>query len=439
MNQNKEGQKRRPIAIDLFSGAGGLSLGMESAGFEVMISIEIDPVHSAIHNYNFPNCANICRDISNVSSEELWNILNDKDINEVDLLAGGPPCQGFSQMGYRHIEDPRNKLVFEYVRVVRDIKPKYFIFENVPGIVSGKHRGFIEGLCHEFIQMGYNTIVPVLILNAADFGVAQNRSRLILLGWRKDMPKPVYPETLFEKTTANSANSKSREPSSLPPWLGASDVLSDLEGVSVFIGKDEGISPDKLNYCGLRCNFSFDPNGVFHLCHRRTFTEKLIYGHLSSTHTEQSIVRFKNVPQGVVEPTTRLFKLHPYRPSNTLRAGTDSKRGAHTAPRPIHYSHPRCISIREAARLHSFPDWFQFHRTIWHGHRQIGNSVPPLLAKEVAQSLIGLLGYDLSKIPVDNLPPSDLGLLSLTMHQACNLFGVRKDVIGKRNRNKGNT
>lgn len=144
MNQNKERQKRRPIAIDLFSGAGGLSLGIESAGFEVVISIEIDPVHSAIHNYNFPNCANICRDISNVSSEELWNILNDKDINEVDLLAGGPPCQGFSQMGYRHIEDPRNKLVFEYVRVVRDIKPRYFIFENVPGIVSGKHKGFIK-------------------------------------------------------------------------------------------------------------------------------------------------------------------------------------------------------------------------------------------------------------------------------------------------------
>lgn len=421
----------RPIAIDLFSGAGGLSLGMEAAGFDVAISVEIDPIHSAIHKYNFPLCETVCRSICEISSKEFWQILDNRRIDSVDLLGGGPPCQGFSQIGYRQIDDPRNWLVFEYLRVVRDLKPKYFIFENVPGIVAGKHKKFMDELCNEFRKIGYQTLKPASILNAADFGVAQNRSRFILLGWRSDMLKPVYPDSLFNKS--KKSNRHESLPS-LPEWLGVYEVLKDLERVPVFIHRDGGINPDKLDYSDIRCDFSFDPKGAFSLCHRRTFTDPLVYGHLGSQHTEQSINKFKKAVQGETEPTSRLFKLHPHRPANTLRAGTDSKRGAYTAPRPIHYSQPRCISIREAARLHSFPDWFQFHRTIWHGHREIGNAVAPLFAKRIAEIIVPLLGFDPKEIPTYKLPKADLKLLAMTMQQACDLFGVTRDVIGTRHR-----
>ncbi|MFM7189792.1 MAG: DNA cytosine methyltransferase, partial [Microcystaceae cyanobacterium] len=185
---------QRPIAIDLFAGCGGMSLGLEASGFDVAIAIEFDAVHSLVHHFNFPDCHTICRDINQVTSAEILEILSAKGYSsDVDLIAGGPPCQGFSLMGKRQLDDPRNSLVFQYVRLVAEIQPKYFIFENVPGMATGKHRLFLEELINQFETVGYRITQPVQILDASEYGAPQKRKRLILLVSRSDHKPPPPP------------------------------------------------------------------------------------------------------------------------------------------------------------------------------------------------------------------------------------------------------
>ena len=129
----------RPIAIDLFAGAGGLGLGFEQAGFDIVAAVEIDPIHCATHQFNFPNCVTICKSVINVTGDELRRRAG-IGRRDLDVIIGGPPCQGFSLMGKRALDDTRNQLVFHYVRLVMELKPKYFVFENVKGLTIGKHR-----------------------------------------------------------------------------------------------------------------------------------------------------------------------------------------------------------------------------------------------------------------------------------------------------------
>ena len=146
----------RPVAIDLFSGCGGMSLGLEAAGFDIAASVEIDPIHSLVHHYNFPYGVTVCQDVAKLSCEELLTAIKNQGFTtDIDLIAGGPPCQGYSYMGGRVLEDPRNQLIFEYARIISTIRPKYFIFENVPGIASGKHQQFLEELIAIFNQNHY--------------------------------------------------------------------------------------------------------------------------------------------------------------------------------------------------------------------------------------------------------------------------------------------
>jgi DNA (cytosine-5)-methyltransferase 1 len=178
---------KRPIAIDLFSGCGGMSLGLEASGFDVAVAVEFDAIHALIHHLNFPYTTTICDDINNLKTDYLKDILKQKGIdNDIDLIAGGPPCQGFSLMGKRQLDDPRNSLVFEYFRVIKDLKPKYFIFENVPGIAVGKHQQFLAELITEFENIGYHIAKPVKILDASLFSAPQKRKRLILIGSRRE-------------------------------------------------------------------------------------------------------------------------------------------------------------------------------------------------------------------------------------------------------------
>ena len=135
-----------------------------------------------------------------------------------------------------------------------------------------------------------------------------------------------------------------------------------------------------------------------------------------------------------MEQVSRFYRLHPDKPSNTLRAGTASNRGAFTAPRPIHYELARCISVREAARLHSFPDWFQFHRTIWHGFRQIGNAVAPAFGKALGDSVIRALGIDVAALPIKELAEQDEQLLMMNMRDAARHFDVPSNTIEPRRR-----
>ena len=421
----------RPVAIDLFSGCGGMSLGLEAAGFDVAVSVEFDAVHALVHHCNFPYGRTICKDISKLKSEELLTALRDGGYSEeIDLIAGGPPCQGFSHIGKRQLDDPRNSLVFEYLRIISDLKPKYFIFENVPGIASGQHKKFLNELICEFEKIGYHVDLPFKILDASLYGAPQKRKRLILIGTRDDQKKAFYPTETHEEGDSKVSSLFEISKKNLTT---VGMAISDLANHPAFIDSDTGISAKDLDYSGFRENYSLIPNGEFKLCHRRSVRES-VFGHIGSKHTEKSIDRFRNTEPGTVEKTSRFLKLASSGLCNTLRAGTASDKGAYTAPRPIHYSEPRCITVREAARLHTFPDWFQFHGTIWHGFREIGNAVIPLLAKKLGDQVIEALGIDNEQLPTYVLDAVDEKYLKYNMGQASAYWDIPDDVIPKRKR-----
>ena len=404
---------KRPIAIDLFAGCGGMSLGLEASGFEIVAAVEFDPIHALIHHLNFPETKTICQDISNLNTDTLKNILQEKGAeNDLDLVAGGPPCQGFSLMGKRQLDDPRNSLVFEYVRIIKHLKPKYFIFENVPGITTGKHRQFLQELINEFEKIDYQITKPIQILDASVFGAPQRRKRLILLGSRKDVQSVNYPIDTEEFNDVESA-------------------IADLNSIPAFVGNNQGIVAQKLDYSGFRANFALQPQGIYALCHPRE-RDNLVYNHVGSNHTEKSKNRFQSLSPGQTDKVSRFLKLSPTALCNTLRAGTARDKGAHTAARPIHYQQARCITVREAARLHTFPDWFLFHETIWHGFREIGNAVIPMLAKALGDEVITNLDVDTNQLEIKKLSRLSTDLMTYNMEKASKYWAVSREVIPRR-------
>lgn len=353
------------------------------------------------------------------------------------MLFGGPPCQGFSLIGHRVIDDPRNELVFHFLRMVEELQPRMFVMENVPGMVTGKHTELLDELLEGFVAAGYNVRLPYKVLNAASYGVPQDRRRLFILGARRGMALPDYPEPI----TRRRVNGKSNGHGTLglldlPECPSVADALADLPDIEEF---DDLLATDELHGIRLGAGSAYaktlrgsrvSPNDF---SHPREATGRVLSGCLRARHTELSRTRFATTPPGSTEPVSRFLKLALDGMCNTLRAGTGSDRGAFSAPRPIHPLYPRCISVREAARLHSYPDWFRFHRTIWHGFRQIGNSVPPLLARAVANEVASALGVQPVR-PTDRLPLGDPKLAMFDMSDAAAYFGVSRHVIPPRQR-----
>jgi DNA (cytosine-5)-methyltransferase 1 len=422
----------RPIAIDLFAGAGGMSLGFEQAGFDIVAAVEKDPIHAAVHAFNFPNCATIAADIATTSGASIREAAKIGD-RIVDCVFGGAPCQGFSLMGHRVLDDPRNALVKEFVRIVAEIAPRSFVFENVKGITVGKHRAILDELVLAFREIGYSVILPWSVLSAADFGVPQDRERLFLIGVRSGEKLPEYP-----KPTTRPAGTATR----LLPAQGPSctDALADLPDAERFAQLDDSdevrTAPSDWGKpsayaAAMRCM----ANDAWGFGHPRKWDPLLLTGSMRTEHTDISRRRFASTPTGKVEPISRLFRLPPDGVSNTLRAGTDSERGAFTAPRPIHFEHARLVTVREMARLHSFPDWFRFHETKWHGARQIGNAVPPLLARAVAEAVGQALGIVQTR-PSVPVALGDRSLLSMDMKTAARNWSVAVS-IGKRTHKSG--
>ena len=379
---------RRPIAVDLFAGAGGLSLGLEQAGFDIAAAIEIDPVHAAVHRFNFPRTTVITSSVEGLTGAAIRKAA-DLGKKRVDLVAGGAPCQGFSLIGHRALDDPRNSLVKEFVRLVKELNANYFLFENVKGLTVGKHRAFLDEVIAAFDEAGYAVRTPWRVLNAADFGVPQNRERLFLLGGRKGLPLPEYPDPVCRPAGAST------------PLLGfplgpncrdALDDLPDAEGFET-LGKKDCVSTEAWGEPSayakrMRC---VDREG-WGYGYVREWDSNLLTSSMRSEHTDISRRRFAHTKEGDNEPISRFFKLPSNGLSNTLRAETDSARGAFTSPRPIHYKYARCVTVREMARLHGFPDWFRLHATKWHGARQVGNAVPPPLAKSVGSAIVAAIG-----------------------------------------------
>lgn len=421
----------RPLGIDLFAGAGGLSLGFEQAGFDVVAAVEIDPVHCAVHKFNFPDCAVIPKSVVGLSAADIRKTAG-IGLRTVDVVFGGAPCQGFSMIGQRILDDPRNHLVREFVRIVRDLRASYFVFENVKGLTVGKHRRFLEELIELFDEAGYEVRLPWKVLDAADYGVPQHRERLILYGARKGLPLPSYP-------TAITRPADRKGPSELPQGPTVEEALCDLpdaEAFAALIHADEVrvTKPWAKSSAYARSLRASDPV-IGDFGYRRIWDPTLLTSSTRTDHTAISRRRFKNTAPGAVEPISRFYRLAPGGLCNTLRAGTDAARGAFTSPRPIHYRHARCITVREMARLHGFPDWFRFNETKWHGARQIGNSVPPPLAKAVAKQVMEALGL-VAEQPDASIALGDDRLIRMTVSQAASHFGVEPPV-GKRDKPSG--
>lgn len=418
----------RPIAVDLFAGAGGMSLGFEQAGFDVVAAVEIDPIHAAIHSWNFPNCTTICRSVVGLSGAEIRKIAKIGD-RKVDVVCGGAPCQGFSMIGQRMLDDPRNSLVKEFVRIVVELEATYFVFENVKGITVGTHKKFLTELIAEFSKNGYEVVQPWKVLNAAEYGVPQDRQRLFLVGCRKDSKLPSYPAPTHQHP------GKFKEDSELPKGPTCEDALGDIPDAERF---PELLTSDSVKvewgaasaYAQALRGLTNDADGYGY---KRKTDRSVMTSSLRTEHTAESRKRFKDTETGTVEPVSRFFKLPPEGVANTLRAGTDSQRGAFTSPRPIHYKYPRCVTVREMARLHGYPDWFRFHSTKWHGARQIGNSVPPPLARAVASQIVAALDR-LPTTPAIELQPGPDALLTMNMEEATKHFGVARNVIPQRKR-----
>ena len=405
---------RRLIGIDLFAGAGGLSLGFEQAGFDVAAAVDIDPVHCAVHEYNFPRCATLCRSVAELKASEL-RALSPIQGREIAVVFGGAPCQGFSTIGKRALDDPRNALVRHFVRLVRELQPAYFVFENVRGLTIGAHRRFLDDMITAFAP-DYEVVLPYRVLNAADFGVPQDRRRLFLLGAKSGRRLPRYPEPSVQRVTVDEAIKDLPDADRFEELL-SSDCAAAEYGIPSAYAKRLRLlaeDPDDFGY-------------------RRHFDRSHLTSSLRTVHTETSKRRFLATESGRTEPVSRFRKLDPQGLCNTLRAGSASDHGAFTSPRPIHPSRPRVITNREAARLHSYPDWFRFHVTKWHGFRQIGNSVPPLLARAVAGKIAEVLQPS-PRRPAKEISLGDPHLLELSMTEAARKYGVPADIIPPRRR-----
>lgn len=426
---SKPGHLGRPIAIDLFAGAGGMSLGFEQAGFDVVAAVEIDPIHCATHEFNFPDTTVIPKSVAKLSGKEIREASGIGN-QRVACVFGGPPCQGFSLIGHRVLDDPRNNLVKDFVRIVAELNADTFVFENVKGLTVGKQKAFLEELVAEFESYGYDVRRPWQVLNADTFGVPQHRERLILMGAKAGEPLPEYPVP----TTSPADGKKAR--AGLPKGPDCEAAIGDLPDAERYNSLLDGDCVKTVNFgepspyaAELRCM----TNDAWHFGYVRDWNPSILTSSARTGHTEISRRRFSETAPGTVEPISRFFKLAPGGLSNTLRAGTDGARGAFTSPRPIHYKHDRCITVREMARLHGFPDWFRFHSTKWHGARQIGNAVPPPLARAVAGQVLKALRINPSR-PPKTLALGNPDLLYLELTSAAVYFGV--DALPSRRNHK---
>jgi DNA (cytosine-5)-methyltransferase 1 len=336
-------------------------------------------------------------------------------------------------IGKRDIDDSRNALVFHFIRLVLELNPKFFVMENVRGLTLGNHKKFLLEIISEFKSNGYEVEEKYQLLNAANYGVPQNRERLFILGCRQGLHLPKYPQPITKPP-----NLKSRKLNILPGtnlthitntptvW----DAIKDLPEIEKYPELNErdwvlGEYGKPSHYAAILRSLS---NSTNNYSYERQYDPRILTSSRSTNHNLESIERFAATLPGKTEPISRFYKLDPQGICNTLRAGTASNRGAFTSPRPIHPFLPRCITVREAARLHSYPDWFRFHITKWHGFRQIGNSVPPLLAKAVASEIIRALGVSPVK-PKDHKQLGEEKLLELNVSQAAKCYGVDSKTI----------
>ncbi|WP_026470403.1 DNA cytosine methyltransferase [Alkanindiges illinoisensis] len=360
--------------IDLFAGAGGLSLGAARAGFNVKAAVELD--NHAIHTHikNFPNSTHIQQDVSKLSGEDLLRLAGIKK-GELDGLIGGPPCQGFSTIGKQQIDDNRNQLFNDFFRLVQEIEPNFFVAENVTGILNTKY-DFIREEALSLVQDKYILLEPIKV-KASEYGAPTIRTRIFFIGIHiKRFPKELKKTDFTPSNDLESINVSHA-------LIGLPTLIQPL-----WLSEEQGWQlVDKTQFPK---NRFFDriinsiPNNIGNnKLIERYMEQDFVSGCQGTRHSKEVEERYANLQYGQQDKISKSVKLNPLGFCPTLRAGTGSDKGSYQAVRPIHYEQPRVITPREAARLQGFPDWFVFHETKWHSFRQIGNSVSPIVAEKI--------------------------------------------------------
>jgi DNA (cytosine-5)-methyltransferase 1 len=352
---------RTAKVIDLFCGAGGFSLGAHFAGFKTVAAVDIDATLTSSYDENFPGVKPILKDLSQLSGRSLLAEAGLK-ANEISGIIGGPPCQGFSLMGRRDATDPRNALIGHFFRLVREIKPSFFVMENVPGILLGGAKTALDDLIDGL--KGYEILGPIHV-NASDFGAATNRERVIVIGLRGG--RITQMELDRQKTEKSSVRS----------------AIADLpEPTAEGWGNYRKIAPS--NYASQARRIR---RGLGAALFNQATRDGRVSGLQPTMHSEEVKLRLASVPQGKNDPVSRCPRLSWDAVAPTMRAGTGPDRGSYQSIRPIHPERDRVITVREAARLQGFPDWFKFHDTKWHSFRMIGNSVSPFMSEALLRAV----------------------------------------------------
>ncbi|WP_122429344.1 DNA cytosine methyltransferase [Pseudomonas viridiflava] len=367
-----------PTIVDLFCGCGGFSLGAELAGFHTLAAVDIDSTIQSGYRKNYPNTKAIEGNVAEITQDDWRQLIG---TTRPDGVIGGPPCQGFSRIGKRLKDDPRNNLVHHFYRHVRELDPKFFIMENVQGILDEDN---VDTLMQGIEQVsGRFKILGPFVINAADYGAATNRYRVLVIGYNPlEMSQLSIEQFTGQKverlTTVRDAISD------LPPQVkGASSV--DFSWSKYPRAKRAGISDYAL---AMR---QPPPPGIGWPEAVSKLKLGLVSGLAETKHTALVVARYLAVVPGKTDLVSKSHKLRWEGLSPTLRAGTGADKGSFQAVRPLHPILGRVINVREAARLQGFPDWYVFHPTKWHSFRMIGNSVSPLVSygvlSEVYKSL----------------------------------------------------
>jgi len=360
-----------PKVIDLFAGVGGLSLGAARAGFHVVLSVEKDKHALASHKKNFPYSLHSGTDISTLDGESLLEIANLKN-GELDGLIGGPPCQGFSSIGHRNVEDSRNTLFAKFFCLVAESRPKFFVAENVLGILSPQYDSIRESAL-KCVGDGYKMLAPFRV-KASDYGAPTVRERVFFVGIRDDCSNHDIDIRISAPPTNIKAVTVKEALKGLPRIR--STWIEEHQGWRKLTSTPEG---EFGEYSKHRI-----PLGVGDLSGITSYkNDSLVSGCLGTEHSDEVKMRYGNLKPGERDSVSRSVRLVADGFCPTLRAGTGPERGSYQAVRPIHHNSPRVITPREAARLQGFPDWFQFAPSKWHSFRQIGNSVSPIVSEAI--------------------------------------------------------
>lgn len=350
--------------LDLFCGCGGFSKGFEEAGFNVRLGTDIWEDALVTYKKNFPNAKTICEDITGVSAEEILKVAG-IEADAVDVIIGGPPCQGFSVSGKRMIDDERNVLYKSFVRLVSEIQPKVFVMENVPGLVRLFHGTVGKQVLEDFTNIGYR--VKMQILSSENYGVPQQRRRVIFVGINDNkFPTDVeyeypLPELFKQPVTCKEA-------------------ISDLDFVP-----DDRVLGENIPY-------KLPPQSDYQVLMRQG--SKSILNHSITVHKSRTKEIISMVPDGgnykdlpkELWDTRKVHiawtRMNSNKPCFTIDTGHNHH---------FHYRANRVPTVRESARIQSFPDTFEFIGIKTSQLKQVGNAVPPLMAKAIGESVVQVL------------------------------------------------